>query len=58
MDSYKKPIAGDRLVDFWIALESLLLPAEKEGELRFRAALRGAWFIAQLVTREQRFLII
>ncbi len=47
MDSYRKPIAGDRLVDYWIALESLLLPGEKEGELRFRAALRGAWFISK-----------
>jgi hypothetical protein len=45
MDAYRKPLGGDRLVDYWIGLESLLLPAEKEGELRFRAALRGAWFI-------------
>jgi Apea-like HEPN len=43
MEAYRKPMGGDRLVDYWIGLESVLLPQEKEGELRFRAALRGAW---------------
>ena len=47
MDTYRKPFSGDRLIDAWIGLESLLLPAEKEGELRFRASLRGAWFLAE-----------
>ena len=46
METYRKPIGGDRLVDSWIALEALLLPTEKD-ELRFRAALRGAWFIGE-----------
>ena len=47
MEAYRKPFTGDRLIDAWIGLESLLLPAEKEGELRFRAALRGAWFLGE-----------
>jgi len=42
MDAYHKPMAGDRLIDYWIALESLILPDGKEGELRYRAALRLA----------------
>lgn len=45
MEAYRKPMGGDRLVDYWIGLESVLLPREKEGELRFRAALRGAWLL-------------
>jgi hypothetical protein len=44
-EAYTKPIGGDRLVDYWIGLESLLLPEEKEGELSFRAALRGSWLL-------------
>jgi hypothetical protein len=44
--AYERKVRSHRLVDYWIALESLFLPAN-EAELRFRAALRIAYFLAR-----------
>ena len=46
MGAYEKPFGGDRLIDYWIALESLLMPEPSAGELSYRASLRGACFIS------------
>lgn len=41
MGSYEKPLDGDRLIDQWIALESLLMP-DGTTELSYRVSIRGA----------------
>lgn len=38
---------GDRLIDYWIALESLLIPEKSITELSYRASLRGAYFVSE-----------
>jgi hypothetical protein len=43
---------SEALIDYVIALEAILLPPEKEGELSYRFRLHGAWFIGR--TREER----
>ena len=47
MGAYEKPFGGDRLIDYWIALESLLMPEESASELSYRASLRGACFASE-----------
>ena len=54
MGSFEKPFDGDRLIDYWIALESLLMP-ETGGELSYRVSLRGASFITEASERKQVF---
>jgi hypothetical protein len=55
MEAYHEPVEVDKLIDYWISLESLLLPDGKEGELRFRAALRAAFFAPGTQNREEVF---
>ena len=38
--------AGDRLIDYWIAFESLFLPDDSPQELGYRVSLRVAYFIS------------
>jgi hypothetical protein len=40
--AYERLLLEDRLIDYAIALEALLLRAEEQQELRFRLALRGS----------------
>ncbi len=44
-DSYEKGVIEDRLIDFWIALESLFVPDGDAGELTLRAAIRLTHFL-------------
>jgi hypothetical protein len=44
-DSYRRAKQEDRLIDYWVGLEALFLQV-KEQELRFRAALLTAQYIA------------
>jgi hypothetical protein len=44
-DSYRRAKQEDRLIDYWVGLEALFLRV-KEQELRFRAALLTAQYIA------------
>ncbi|HLG11166.1 MAG TPA: hypothetical protein VI876_05335 [Dehalococcoidia bacterium] len=37
----------DKLLDSWIGLEALFLPDGRQGELRYRAALRMAFYLAE-----------
>jgi hypothetical protein len=53
--SYRENLPDDRLLDYWIAIESLLLPDGKDGELSFRAALRLAWMVAEPKDRKALF---
>lgn len=53
-DAYLKPTPGDRLIDYWIGLECLLLPGG-DSELGFRAALRTAYLLSEPPTRLQTF---
>lgn len=53
--SYPKPLGDDRVLDYWIALEALLLPDGKEGELRTKAALRLAWLLGAKANRTEMF---
>jgi len=39
-DAYQKELIEDRLIDFWIALESLFVPDGGAGEVQLRAAIR------------------
>jgi hypothetical protein len=55
MGSYEKPFEGDRLIDYWIALEALLMPEQDTGELSYRISLRGASFIAETTGRKKVF---
>lgn len=55
MGAYDERSNDDKLIDYWIALESLLLPDGKQGELRFRGALRAAWFTAKPEERDEVF---
>jgi hypothetical protein len=52
--AYLKPFDGDRLIDYWIALEALLMP-ESEAELKYRVSLRAASFIAPLSMKREVF---
>jgi len=45
--AYERWLAEDRLIDYWVALEALFLPDGPPQELRYRASLRVAWFVAQ-----------
>ncbi|UFJ42273.1 hypothetical protein LOK74_07210 [Brevibacillus humidisoli] len=42
----------DRLLDLWIALESLFVPDGKKGEITYKVRMRTAYYFAD--TREQR----
>jgi hypothetical protein len=55
MGAYDERSSDDKLIDYWIALESLLLPGGDQGELQFRAALRAAWLTAEPADRERVF---
>ncbi len=55
MGSYQKPLDGDRLIDYWIALESLLMPEDDVSELKYRVGLRAACFLAEPENRTQVF---
>ena len=44
--SVERTHTEDKLVDYWIAFESLFLP-KKNPELAYRAALRIAWFLGE-----------
>lgn len=49
----------DRAIDLGIALEALLLHEQKEGELSFRLAMRGAWLVGSSAKqREQAFNLL
>jgi hypothetical protein len=53
---YERERPDDRLIDHWVALEALFLPDDPPQELRHRASLRVAWFVAQGAReREQIF---
>ncbi len=43
---------SEALIDYAIALEAILLPPEKEGELSYRFRLHGAWYVGN--SREER----
>lgn len=47
---FKNP--ADQLIDLRIALEALFLPGQAQGELAFRLAVRGAWYMG--ATTEDR----
>jgi hypothetical protein len=53
--SYEKPLDGDRLIDYWIALEALLMPESDTAELSYRVSLRAAAFIGAPRERKQLF---
>jgi hypothetical protein len=53
--AYTKPMGDDRVLDYWIALEALVLPDGKEGELRTKAALRLAWLFGTNANRSEVF---
>jgi len=53
--AYTKPMGDDRVLDYWIALEALVLPDGKEGELRTKAALRLAWLLGTNADRAEIF---
>lgn len=55
MGAYDERSEPDKLIDYWVTLESLLLPDGKQGELRFRGALRAAWFTAKPEERKEAF---
>jgi hypothetical protein len=55
MDAYHRHSLPDRLVDFWVGLETLLLPDGGEGEMRFRAATRLAFLLGDRQTRMDIF---
>jgi len=54
MGSYEKPLNGDRLIDYWIALESLMAP-DTSMELVYRLSLRTTCFIAKARERKRIF---
>jgi hypothetical protein len=54
MGSYEKPLDGDRLIDYWIALESLMAP-DTNMELVYRLSLRTTCFIAEALERKRVF---
>lgn len=56
MDAYQKDSPADRLIDYWVALEVLLLP-DGGGELWYRAATRLAFFIAEPGDRPSIFAL-
>jgi len=51
--AYEKADPGDRLIDYWIALEALFLTDGERGELSYRASMRIAYFLGTAETREQ-----
>jgi len=53
--AYEKPYGGDRLIDYWIALESLLIPEKSTTELSYRASLRGACLLTETHNRARVF---
>jgi len=54
MGAYLKPFGGDRLVDYWIALESLMMP-DGATELVYRVSLRTARLVAAPVDRQSAY---
>jgi len=54
MGAYVKPFGGDRLIDYWIALESLMI-ADGMTELMFRVSLRTARLVAAPLDRRQAY---
>jgi len=55
MHSYDEGDLGDRLIDYWIALESLLMPGSDAGELKYRVALRTVYFLAETDDKTRAF---
>ena len=49
--AYERSRPSDRLIDHWIALEALFLPSQDQ-ELRFRAAMRVAYFLGEKQRRQ------
>jgi hypothetical protein len=45
--AYDRMRPDDKLIDYWIALETLFLPDERRQELSYRASLRVAWYVGQ-----------
>jgi hypothetical protein len=54
MGAYSKPFGGERLIDYWIALESLMMP-DAEGELSYRVSLRTARLVADAPDRGRAY---
>jgi hypothetical protein len=54
MGAYLKPFGGDRLVDYWIALESLMIP-DGTTELVYRVSLRTARLVADAHNRRPAY---
>ena len=44
-DSYRRLQAGDRLIDYWVALEALFLTKDEKSELLYRISLKIARYI-------------
>lgn len=53
--AYPKPMSDDRILDYWIALEALVIPDGKEGELRSKGATRLAWLFGNQSNRVEIF---
>jgi len=53
--AYPKPMGDDRILDYWIALEALVMPDGKEGELRSKGATRLAWLFGNQGNRLEIF---
>ncbi|MDB5098203.1 MAG: hypothetical protein JWM80_2624, partial [Cyanobacteria bacterium RYN_339] len=52
-DAFERLSDDDKLVDYWIGLESLFIGVDT-GELSYRAALRIAWFLGADATDRRR----
>jgi hypothetical protein len=53
--AYPKPMGDDRILDYWIALEALVMPDGKEGELRSKGTTRLAWLFGNQGNRLEVF---
>jgi hypothetical protein len=54
MGAYIKPFGGDRLIDYWIALESLMIP-DGTSELTYRVSLRTAHLVTPPPDRQAAY---